>query len=73
MRIRTALAATTLAALAVLGGAGAALADGGHDKGDWEGSYRFENLGGPYGITEGSGTRGDSGHGHNGYGFFDYH
>ncbi|MGW6057860.1 hypothetical protein [Streptomyces sp. NPDC055189] len=54
MRIRTALAATALAAGAVLGASGTALAN---DDEGWHGGYAYENLGGPAGITEGAGYR----------------
>ena len=54
MRIRTALAATALAAAAVMGASGTALAHDDYDQGS-EGSVAFENLGGPAGITEGAG------------------
>jgi hypothetical protein len=64
VRIRTALAVTALAAAAVLGASGTALAHdddhGGHS------AYRFENLGGPAGITHGAAVHGDGdddGHG----------
>ncbi|WP_344523993.1 hypothetical protein [Streptomyces rectiviolaceus] len=64
MRIRTALAATALAAAAVLGASGTALAD--DDRGWQGGGFAFENLGGPAGITEGAGygAGGHGGHGH---------
>ncbi|MFD7899493.1 MULTISPECIES: hypothetical protein [unclassified Streptomyces] len=62
MRIRTALAATALAAAALLGGAGSALACEGHDDATVaaggfhkEGAAGYyHNLGGPAGITEGA-------------------
>lgn len=61
MRIRTALAATALAAAAVLGAGGTALADDDHD-GRWKGGVAFENVGGPAGITKGAGHF-EGGHG----------
>lgn len=54
MRIRTVLAATALAAAAVLGASGTALADDDHDNG-WKGGFTYENLGGPDGITAATG------------------
>ncbi|MFC8129203.1 hypothetical protein [Streptomyces sp. NPDC057302] len=60
MRIRTALAVTALTAAAMLGASGTALAHD-DDRGGWQGSVAFENLGGPAGITEGAG------HGEGGY------
>ncbi|MFF1696636.1 hypothetical protein ACFVXC_24005 [Streptomyces sp. NPDC058257] len=54
MRIRTALAATALAAAAVMGASGTALAHDDYDQGS-EGRVAFENLGGAAGITEGAG------------------
>ncbi|MFJ9035452.1 hypothetical protein ACIRF8_02495 [Streptomyces sp. NPDC102406] len=50
MRIRTALAATALAAAAVMGASGTALAHDDNDHG-WEAGYAYQNLGGPTGIT----------------------
>ncbi|GAA1893289.1 hypothetical protein GCM10009837_14130 [Streptomyces durmitorensis] len=58
MRIRTVLAATALAAAAVLGAGGTALAN---EEGGMQGGFAFENLGGAAGITEGAG------HGEGGY------
>ncbi|MFJ8821777.1 hypothetical protein ACIREE_08325 [Streptomyces sp. NPDC102467] len=51
MRIRTAVAVTALAAAAVLGASGTALA---HDDADYgsQSAYGYENLGGPAGITK---------------------
>ncbi|WP_066950643.1 hypothetical protein [Streptomyces lushanensis] len=62
MRIRTVLATTALAAAALLGGAGSALACGDHDEATvaaggfhTEGAAgHFHNLGGPAGITQGA-------------------
>ncbi|MFJ4921093.1 hypothetical protein [Streptomyces sp. NPDC088725] len=68
MRIRTALAAGVLATAALLGGAGSALAAGGHDHHEGgaaaieggfvheEGQGSYSNLGGPAGITHISGS-----------------
>ncbi|MEV8314038.1 hypothetical protein AB0Q95_07665 [Streptomyces sp. NPDC059900] len=53
MRIRTALAVTALAAAALMGASGTALAN---DEG-YHGGFRYENLGGPAGITEAGGYR----------------
>ncbi|WP_237330196.1 hypothetical protein [Streptomyces sp. BA2] len=60
MRIRTALAVTALAATAVLGASGTALADDDHDRG-WRAGFAYENLGGPAGITKAAG-HGEGGH-----------
>ncbi|MFH8484051.1 hypothetical protein [Streptomyces longisporoflavus] len=58
MRIRTALAVTALAAAALMGASGTALANDDDDRG-YHGGFAYENLGGPAGITEGRVYRSD--------------
>ncbi|WP_369217991.1 hypothetical protein [Streptomyces flavofungini] len=64
MRIRTVLAATTLAAAALLSASGTALADDGYEAGSY-----YHNVGGPLGITD-AGTYHDGGF-HEQFGHYD--